>query len=107
MRPMTLTCALAGLVLAGSSTLAQQPAPAASAGPGLIVCKTAKACELGIGNPAKLKYQIDVEALPPPDKDRLGKQCKPEGKTPCVATVDGTEIGDPMKIKAARIKWYN
>jgi len=85
---------------------AQTPGPAASAGPGRITCQTAKACVLGIGDPAKIKYQINPEALPDTDKQRLA-QCKPGGKTPCVATVQGTEMGDSLKVKAAKITWYN
>jgi len=45
-------------------------------------------------------------ALPAEDQTRLSKQCTPKA-SPCVATVDGTEMGDPLKIKAAKIKWYN
>jgi hypothetical protein len=80
---------------------------ATSAGPGRMICKGGKMCELGIGDPVSLKYQINVEALTADDKDRLSKQCKPNGKTPCVVTIDGTEMGDPIKLKAAKIKWYN
>ena len=86
--------------------LAHAQQPAASAGPGRITCKTATMCEVGIGTPVKLKFQVNVEALSAEDKDRLSKQCKPSGKTPCIVTVQGTEMGDPMKIKAAKITWY-
>ena len=53
-----------------------------------------------------MKFQVNVEALPAADKERLAKDCKPNGKTPCIVTVVGTEIlGDPMKVKGATIKW--
>ena len=107
MRLTCLTGAAMTVLLFSPLAFAQAPGPATSAGPGRVVCKTAKLCELGIGEPAKLKYQINVEALPEADKERLTKQCKSDGKTPCVATVDGTEMGDPVKIKAVKIKWYN
>lgn len=86
---------------------AMTPGPATSAGPGRITCKTATLCEVGIGTPAALKFQVNVADLPAADKDRLGKQCKSNGKTPCIVTVQGTEMGDPMKLKAAKITWYN
>ncbi len=100
---------LAGAVLLLASPLArsQQTGPSTSAGPGRITCKSATLCELGIGTPAALKFQINVDALPAEDKDRLNKQCKPDGKTPCIVTVQGTEMGDPMKVRAAKISWYN
>ena len=80
--------------------------PATSAGPGRILCASPTTCELGLGTPAKLKYSINPTALPDPDKARL-KTCTVANKTPCVVTVDGTEMGDPIKIKAKSIKWYN
>ena len=97
----------AALLLASPLAYAQQPSPAATAGPGRITCKTATACEVGIGTPVKMKFQVNVEALPTADKDRLAKDCKPNGKTPCIVTVTGTEMGDPMKVKAAKISWFN
>ena len=105
MRFLTLIRAVAVTFLAMPLAHAQQPA--ASAGPGRITCKTATMCEVGIGTPVKLKFQINVEALPAEDKDRLSKQCGSSGKTACIVTVQGTEMGDPMKIKAAKITWYN
>ena len=117
MRLLTLTGMATVLALLAPLAQAQQagkaapaaapPGPATSAGPGRITCATAKVCELGIGNPAKLKYQITIEALSAEDKDRLTKQCKPAGKTPCVVTIDGTEMADPVKLKATKIKWHN
>jgi hypothetical protein len=113
MRLLTLAGAAMSLALsvpfshawaAGPETAA---GPATTAGPGRIVCKTAASCILGIGTPATLKFQVDTSGLPGEDKDRLGKQCKSSGKTPCVVTVQGNEMGDPMKVKAASIKWYN
>jgi hypothetical protein len=55
----------------------------------------------------KPKFQINVEALLAPDKDRLAKDCKPNGNAPCIAAVRGTEMGDTMKVKAATITFYN
>jgi hypothetical protein len=105
MRFLSLTGVMTVALLAMPRADAQQPA--ASAGPGRITCKTATMCEVGIGTPVKLKFQVNVEALSPEDKDRLDKQCKPSGKTACIVTVQGAEMGDPMKIKAAKITWYN
>lgn len=104
---MRRSAALLVVMLAASPAHAQQPGPAASAGPGKIVCRTKTMCVLGIGDPAKIKYQINADALPDADKDRLSKQCTTTGKTPCVVTVQGTEMGDPLKVKAAKITWYN
>jgi hypothetical protein len=112
MRLMTPTRVLPALLFAAllfgqTGAYAQTPGPGTSAGPGKIICKTATSCQLGIGDPAQIKYQINVDALPAPDKERLGRQCTSTGKTPCVATVTGTEMGDPLKVKAAKITWYN
>jgi hypothetical protein len=83
---------------------AQVPPATTSVGPGKVFCRSASACELDIGTPVSLKYQIDPAALPAADKDRLTKQCKITG-TPCVATVTGTET--KAGVKAASIKFYN
>ena len=106
---LALTAPLAQAQQAKAPVPAAPPAagPATSAGPGRITCATAQVCELGIGSPAKLKYQITIEALSAEDKDRLGKQCKPAGKVACVVTIDGTEMADPVKLKATKIKWHN
>jgi hypothetical protein len=93
-------------VLLTTQVQAQTAAPATSAGPGRIVCKSAASCELGIGTPAKLRYQINASGLPAADKDRLTKSCTAKA-APCIATVEGTEMGDPIKIKATKITWYN
>ena len=81
-------------------------APATSAGPGRIVCRSASKCELSIGTSAAMRYHIDIAALSKADKERLVQHCKPRQKA-CVATVDGTEMGDPLKVKAESIKFYN
>lgn len=102
------------LLLAGVALLLSAPAWAAepkegaatSAGPGRILCSAPTQCELGLGTPARLKYSINAAGLPDADKARL-KTCTAKDKTPCVVTVEGTEMGDPMKIKAKSIKWYN
>ena len=80
-----------------------QPA-STSVGPGRIFCRSATACELDIGTPASLKYQIDPSALTGADKDRLTKQCTPKA-SPCIATVTGAETN--TGVKAASIKFYN
>jgi len=92
----------AGLPL---SAWAAEPGPATSAGPGRIICKAVSFCQLGIGVPAHLRYRIDGSALPDVDKARL-KHCSVNA-TPCVVAVSGTEMGDLMKVKAAKITWYN
>lgn len=107
MRLIPLAGVAASLLFAAQFADAQSTGPAVSAGPGKITCKSATTCQVRIGDPASIKYQIDITALPAEDKDRLGKQCKAAGKTPCVVTVTGTEMGDPLKVKAAAIKWYN
>jgi hypothetical protein len=107
MRVLTLASATIALVAATPAAQSQTAGPATSAGPGRVICKTATLCQLGIGDPATIKYQINIQDLPAVDKDRLSKQCKPTGKTPCVATITGTEMNDPLKVKAAKITWYN
>jgi len=107
MRLFTLAGAVTLLALPAPLSQAQPAGPATTAGPGRIICKSAASCVLGIGTPATLKFQVDTSGLPGADKDRLGQQCKSSGKTPCVVTVQGNEMGDPMKVKAASIKWYN
>jgi hypothetical protein len=54
-----------------------------------------------------LRVQVLVGVLPAADKDRLSKQCAVGGGTPCVVTVQGTEMDDPLKVKAMKITWYN
>ena len=83
------------------------PGPATSAGPGRITCTPTKTCTLGIGSPAKLFYTINVDALPGEDRERLAKGCGPKGTIPCIVTISGTEMGDPIKLKAGTIKWHN
>ena len=93
---------IAALAIGTGVAALAQPA-STSVGPGRIICRSASSCELGIGTPASLKYQIDPSALQPADKDRL-KQCTAKG-TPCVATVTGSET--KTGVKAASIKFYN
>jgi hypothetical protein len=107
MRLFTLAGAAMVSMLCGNVSHPQTAGPATTAGPGRIICKSAASCVLGIGTPPSLKFQIDTSALPDADKDRLGKGCKASGKTPCVVSVMGNEMGDPMKVRAASIKWYN
>jgi hypothetical protein len=95
----------AAFVLLAPAAWAADP-PTVSAGPGTIACQSKKACVLGIGSPASIKYQVDPAGLPDGDKARLAK-CTAAAKPPCVATVKGPENGDPLKVKAATIKFYN
>ena len=95
---------MVGLVASDTSVWAQAPTAASSYGPGRIICRSATTCELGIGTPASLKYNVDPSALPAADKDRLTRQCTAKG-TPCVVTLSGEEGRDV--VKAASIKFYN
>lgn len=104
---LTLLAATAAVLLPVGLARAQTAEPAAAAGPGRTICETASVCELGIGDPVALKYEVNVEALPEADRQRLAAQCKAGGGTPCVVTFEGTEMGDPIRIKAAKMKWYN
>lgn len=99
--------ALALVLPASMAQAVETPGPATSAGPGRAIRTNATTCELGVGSPAKLKYRIDVTALPAGDNDRLSKQCGPKGENPRIVTFDGNEMSDPVKIEAAKIKWYN
>ena len=105
-RPFPAVAILASLSAGlAVSAWAAEPGPATSAGPGRIICKVVSFCQLGIGVPAHLRYRIDGSALPDADKARL-KQCSVTAM-PCVVAVSGTEMGDLMKVKAAKITWYN
>jgi hypothetical protein len=70
MRFHTWAGAIAALLLMAPPAHARNPGPATSTGPGRIMCKTAALCDVGIGTPAALKFQIDVADLPAADKDR-------------------------------------
>ena len=98
-------CVLAGVVaLWAPIAWAQgQPAPT-SVGPGRIICLSISSCELGVGIPPSIRYDVDIAAVPDADKDRLVKQCTADA-APCVATVTGAETD--TGIKAASIKFYN
>ncbi|WP_428488133.1 hypothetical protein [Rhodopila sp.] len=95
------TCALA-LLAVTSVALGQTTGEARTVGPGRIVCNAAF-CELGIGTQPKRRLRINVSALPETDIKRLRK-CTGVSK-PCVVTVEGTQLGDPMKIMADSIHW--
>jgi hypothetical protein len=92
------------ITLADALILVVAPAHAQTSGPRRY---WAAHREIGIGTPATLKFQVNVEALPDADRDRLSKQCKPADKTLCIVTVLGTEMDDPMMVKAAKIRWYD
>ncbi len=93
---------VAALWVTGASAQGQ-PAPT-SAGPGRIICRTITSCELGVGIPPSIRYDVDASAVPDADRDRLLKQCTADA-APCVATVTGAETD--TGIKAASIKFYN
>ncbi len=104
-RAMLRAGLLAGSVLVSLPAMAAQ-APATSAGPGRIVCRSATKCELSIGTAAAMDYHVNIAALPKTARQRLAQHCKP-GQKACVATVHGTEAGDPLSVKAESIKFYN
>ena len=85
----------------------QRAGPAIAAGTGRILRETAKDREPGLGRRAKMNYRIDPDALPADDKECLTKMYKPGGRTPCIATVNGTEVDDPLQVRATKIKWHN
>lgn len=96
-----------GALLALAASAPARAEDATTAGPGRIICKSAKACVMGIGSPATMHYQIDASSLPAADIRRLTKSCTAKG-TPCVVTVEGAEDpNDPLKVKAGKITWYN
>jgi hypothetical protein len=99
-----LAIAVALVAWGGAPETALAQSSQTSAGPGRIFCRSSTSCELDIGTPASLKYNIDPSALAAGDKDRLIKQCTPKA-APCVATVTGTDPG--TIVKAATIKFYN
>jgi hypothetical protein len=78
MRLFTLASTAAGLFLVSALAHARQPGPTTCAGPGRITCKITTTCEVGIGAPVTLKFQVGIEALPV-----AGKDCMPNGETLC------------------------
>jgi hypothetical protein len=80
-----------------------QPEPT-SVGPGRIICRSGTSCELGIGIPPSIRYEVDASAVPDADKDRLVRQCTASA-APCVVTVTGVE--SETGVKAVSIKFYN
>ena len=107
MRVLTTGSAVVALIFAVPIAVAQPPGPETSSGPSRITCRGGTMCVPGIGDPAQIGYQVDVGALPATDKDRPSKQCAVGGGTPCVVTVQGTEMDDPLKVKAMKITGYN
>jgi hypothetical protein len=107
MRVLTTGSAVVALIFATPVAVAHPLGPATFAGRGRITCRGGTMCVLGIGDPAQIEYQVDVDALPATDEDRLSKQCVVGGGAPCVVTVQGTEMDDPLKVKAMKITWYN
>ncbi|MEJ0017158.1 MAG: hypothetical protein WDN25_11455 [Acetobacteraceae bacterium] len=104
MKTLHVLAIAAGFAASGSAAWAQAQPAATSVGPGRIVCRSAKSCDMEIGSPVSLKYKIDYAALGDADKDRLTKQCTAKG-APCIATVTGVE--GKAGVKAASIKFYN
>ena len=107
MTPTGLAVRTIAALLLSAPAFALPTGPATSVGPGRIICKSAAACELRLGAPAKLKYRINATALSDADKARLIATCTAKAKTPCLVTVQGTEMGDAVKIKAAKITFHN
>jgi len=91
-----------GAVAPATSALAQQSGGDRTVGPGRIVCN-ASFCELGSGALPKQRFRINVSALPEAEVRRL-RTCTGVSK-PCIVTVEGTQLGDPMKIMADSIQW--
>jgi hypothetical protein len=56
--------------------------------------------------PARLRFQLSVDAPPAGDKGRMNKRCKPNGEARRIATVRGTAMGHAMKVRAATITWH-
>jgi hypothetical protein len=102
--PKTVLWSAMIIAVAVGSGAQGQPAPT-TIGPGRVVCRSATSCELEIGTPPSIRYQIDPSALAAADKERLTKQCTPKAAA-CVASATGTETkGGGMKL--ATIKFYN
>ena len=99
LKPWTQTLALLAIATAALAQTADQPL---TLGPGRIVCNAAF-CELGIGTQPKQRFRINVSVLPEADTKRLRK-CTGVSK-PCMVTIEGTQLGDPMKIMANSIQW--
>jgi hypothetical protein len=97
-------------VLAGAAAVwapvvwAQGQLAPTSVGPGRIICVSITSCELGVGIPPSIRYDVDISAVSDADKDRLAKQCTANA-APCVATVTGVET--ETGVKAASVKFYN
>ena len=105
-----LTAVLAILVptLASPSAWAQAESqagkPAASAGPGRIVCNGAF-CELALAERTRPRVRVIVSALPADEIRRLRK-CTGVAK-PCVVSVAGTALDNPFRIMATDIHWQD
>ncbi len=102
MLALTWFAVVVGTLVPATSALAQQNEGARTVGPGRIVCN-ASFCELGSGAHPKQRFRINVSALPEAEVRRLRK-CTGVSK-PCIVTVEGTQLGDPMKIMADSIQW--
>lgn len=100
--PLAGACALAAAAYAPGAQ-AQRAAPA-TAGPARIVCN-ASFCELGSGAQPEQRIRVIISNLPQDEIRRLRK-CTGVAK-PCIVTVEGTELGDQMKIMATRIQWQD
>lgn len=101
-----LIASIAGMALTIAAASAETAGVAASAGPGVMTCRASGPCNLGIGTPPKLIYKVDLSTLPDADKTR-SKDCKAGRAKPCIVGVHGNEMGDPLKLKADKITWYN
>jgi hypothetical protein len=93
----------AGMLLGGPQPDAARAAAVPTIGPGRIVCN-ASFCELGIGTQPRVRFRVDVSALPEADTRRLRK-CTGVSQ-PCIVTVKGGQVGDTMRIVATGIQWH-
>ena len=96
--------AVAVAVVASAATGYAQRAAPVTVGPGRIFCNAAF-CEMGSGARPNERVRVIVSSLPQEEIHRLRK-CTGVAK-PCIVTIQGTQQGDVMKIKADGIRWQD
>jgi hypothetical protein len=77
-------------------------ADSATVGPAQIICNAAF-CEMGSGSRPKERVRVIVSDLPQEEIHRLRK-CTGVAK-PCIVTIEGTQLGGPMRVMASSIHW--
>jgi hypothetical protein len=88
---------------AADSPTADSPmAATTTVGPARIVCN-ATFCEMGSGARPKERVRVIVSNLAQEEIHRLRK-CTGVAK-PCIVTIEGTQLGGPMRIMASSIRW--